>query len=236
MEQEIVAVLFDAVGTLIEAAPPVAEVYRAAATRFGSRLSLEQIRDRFRRTIAAPPQQAGSPPSLTRPVTSEALERERWRSIVADVMDDVPTAAADDLFAELWEHFSRPTSWRLFDDVAPTWNELQQRGYTLGIASNFDSRLRSVLSCLPPLARCEKLFISSELGYPKPDPRFFAAVQSRLQLKPKQIVLVGDDWTNDVVGGKAAGWATQWLNRDPKAASGNGLARLTDLLSLLPPR
>lgn len=238
----IVAILFDAVGTLIDAAPPVPLAYQSIAATFGSRLTLDQIRQRFRRALHRGGD-SQNPASLARSATSEPAERERWREIVAEVIDDVPLAAADDLFAALWRHFAEPASWRLLDGAASTWRALRERGYRLGVASNFDSRLRTVLAGQPPLEDLadsdpSHLFISSEIGFPKPDPRFFRAVEERLQLAPSQILLVGDDWTNDIMGARSAGWSTVWFDRrdfaSPEPATRVG--QLSELLALLPPR
>src|SRR5438132_12667033 len=102
-------IMFDAVGTLIYPDPPVARVYHRVARRFGSRLSEDEIGERFRQVLAA--EQAWGMP------TSEANERERWRRIVGAVIDDVP-ASGDVVFQRLWWRFSQPKSWRLFRDVA----------------------------------------------------------------------------------------------------------------------
>jgi putative hydrolase of the HAD superfamily len=234
-KSNIAAVLFDAVGTLIYADPPVAEVYRSIAANYGSQRSTADIRERFRAPMSAD-SSTESPSILHRPTTSEALELERWRRIVSDVIDDIPTADREPLFNSLWQHFAQPQSWRLFDDVASVWEPLQDRGYRLGIASNFDSRLRTVAAGLLPLSRCDTWFISSELGLSKPDPRFFRAAEQQIPLKPSQILLIGDDWTNDILGGQAAGWSTVWLDRSSVPTPMPHIAKLTELLSLLPPR
>jgi putative hydrolase of the HAD superfamily len=225
----IAAVLFDAVGTLVYPEPSVADVYSSIARRYGSALSADEIRPRFRQAIAS-----DSPDdNLPSAPTSEALERERWRRIVAAVITDVPPSEFEPLFAELWRHFAEPSSWRLFDDVAPCWSQLQQRGIVVGIASNFDSRLRSVAAGLWPMSHCDHWFISSEIGYPKPDQRFFRAVEDRLGLQPSQILLVGDDRVNDIIGGQSAGWQTAWIDRSGNFAEEPTLGSLAELPALL---
>lgn len=216
MFSNIAAILFDAVGTLLYADPPVGDVYHQAAARFGSRLSAAEIAHRFKQSLAGDNQPPLSGESLHRPATSEALEHQRWQRIVRATIDDIPDTAAERLFAELWQHFSEPTSWQLYDDVDATWLRLSTLGYQLGIASNFDSRLRTVAAGLAPLHQCQHWFISSEAGHPKPDPRFFRMVEQQLSLAPSQILLVGDDWTNDVLGARSAGWSVVWLNRDQR--------------------
>ena len=52
----------------------------------------------------------------------------------------------------------------------------------------------------------EKIFASSELGWRKPAPQFFQAVESRLQKEPESLLLIGDDPRLDIAAAKAAGW------------------------------
>src|SRR5262245_37312432 len=96
-------ILFDAVGTLIFPDPPVAEAYFAAAARFGSQLSLAEIQKRF--PIALEKGFAG------RRETNESLELRRWRSIVGEVLSDIPVHV-DAVFEQLWQHFAEARHWR----------------------------------------------------------------------------------------------------------------------------
>lgn len=198
------AILFDAVGTLIYPDPPVAEAYHRAGQTLVSKWTRAEIAQRFRAAIKRHPQ--GS-------TTSEKLERERWERIVYDVIDDVADPQRQ-LLDQLWRHFGSAGSWRLYDDVAPVWLGLARRGYVLGVASNFDSRLRAICRGLPLLDECEHLFVSSEIGFPKPEFRFYRAVEEQLGLPAEQILLVGDDFDADIAGPRAAGWQTMWLRRE----------------------
>ncbi|MCI0359628.1 MAG: HAD-IA family hydrolase [Planctomycetaceae bacterium] len=222
------AIVFDAVGTLLRADPPVADVYHLAGWQHGSQLGRDEVGRRMRAAFAA--SEAGE--GLVREATSESLERERWRRIVASVFDDVPDAGGP-LFRTLWQHFAQPQSWRLFDDVAATLAELAERGFRLAIASNFDRRLRAIVAADPTLRRCERSFISSEIGFPKPDSRFFAAAAAQLDLPTDQILLVGDDWTNDILGARAAGWQALWLDRKAVQTTEPSLHSLAELLAMV---
>lgn len=207
--RDVRAILFDAVGTLIYPDPPVAEAYFRAGQKLGSKWTREDIAQRFPAAIKKHHQ--GN-------TTSEEFERERWERIVYDVIDDVEDPGRI-LLDELWRHFGAAASWRLYDDVAPTWLELARRGYVLGIASNFDSRLRTICRDLPPLDACPHLFVSSEIGFPKPELRFYRAVEYDLGLASEQILLVGDDFGPDIAGPRAAGWQTMWLRREEVESS-----------------
>lgn len=225
------AILFDAVGTLIHADPPVEEAYFRVGCELESAVSLAEIRERFRAAYARSESLFALPggDELARQGTSDARERQRWRQVIGEVFADLPAAAADESLERLWRHFASPAHWRLFDDVFDVWNTLESRGCVLGIASNFDSRLRGILQGLPPLDRCQHVFISSEIGYPKPSERFFEAVEERLILPPGELLLVGDDYTNDVVGAQRRGWQTRWLCRQPDRPAG-AIGSLRELL------
>jgi putative hydrolase of the HAD superfamily len=216
------AVFFDAVGTLIVPDPPAGEVYAAVGRRHGSRLTVEEVcprfRDAFRREEAFDLQHGL--------LTDEAREERRWRHIVAAVLDEVADGEA--CFRDLFEHFSRPEAWRCTPDAGPVLAEVSRRGYRLGLASNYDSRLRSVVAGLPELAPVQHLVISSEVGWRKPAPEFFAALVRQAGLAPEAILFVGDDPVNDHEGARAAGLRSLLL--DPCGPNENCLTRLGDLL------
>jgi putative hydrolase of the HAD superfamily len=231
-------VLFDAVGTLLFPDPPVAAVYHTAGQRFGSDFCRDEVALRLRAAMHIRQQLSGGREiesafaprnprlsrterrhwgdaeldALVRPATSELDERERWREVVATVFSDVPQAGGD-LFESLWQHFAQPEHWRLYDDVPTSLVRLHEQGYRLAIASNFDCRLHEIVRAHPPLGACERVFVSSELGYAKPDPRFFYMVEHVLSASPEELLLVGDDEVNDIIGARAAGWQVARVDR-----------------------
>jgi putative hydrolase of the HAD superfamily len=205
--------------------PPVAAAYGAVGRRHGSRHTEAQIGERFRRAFRRQEELDAVPDGG---LTDEARELRRWRTIVGEVFDDVQDSEA--VFSELWEHFAQPRHWRLFDDVAETWQALTGRGFKLGIASNFDGRLHEVCAGLAPLDRCECLFVSSELGARKPSPDFFTHIENRLRVAAATILLVGDDWSNDYLAAHAAGWQAVFLDRgDDERAGADSIRSLAEL-------
>jgi putative hydrolase of the HAD superfamily len=204
---------FDAVGTLIEPHPPVAEAYRAVGARHGSRYSAEELRPRFRAAFAAAESDdlAGEMGDSARNlVTSEEREHRRWRRIVSAVLDDA--ADPEMCFQDLWRHFGTPAAWRCFPDVAEAIGELRAAGFLLAVASNFDSRLHAVCNGLPPLDSIPRI-VSSEAGHRKPSPQFFRVLTEAVRCAQDEILLVGDDLENDVRGAQAFGMRAAWLRR-----------------------
>jgi putative hydrolase of the HAD superfamily len=218
-------ILFDAVGTLMYPRPSVAEAYEIAGRAHGSTLSATEIQARFAAGYDRVFRQAADL------ATSELRERQRWRGVVAEVFGE-SEEAVDALLEQLWQHFAHCEHWPLFDDVAQTWEELAARGYVLGIASNFDARLRGILAGHACLASCPHVFVSTELGHAKPSERFYAAVEQRLNARPDEILMVGDDEINDVIAPRSAGWQALALSRKKPVAQ--GLDDLRQLAKQLP--
>lgn len=219
------AVAFDAVGTLIHPDPSAGEVYAAVALRHGSRLSLTEIRTRF---IAAFAEQEQL--DLRHGVaTSEQRELQRWQTIVARVLDDVPDPAA--CFAELYDHFARPSSWRVEPGTAQLLTRIRDAGYALAIASNYDHRLHAVLGGLADLASIETIVISAEVGWRKPARAFFTHLATSLRLPPNYVLYVGDDFANDFAGARQAGMSAMLFDphgRHPELAR-DRIGALTEL-------
>jgi putative hydrolase of the HAD superfamily len=226
----IEAIVLDAVGTLIEPWPSVAEVYTTAALRQGIELDRDVVRTRFRQSFRD--DELGE--TFEALATDELTEFRRWRKIVTSVLPEVPEP--ERAFEELWNHFGRPDSWRAFPDVGPSLTSLTASGMPIAIASNFDGRLRAVVAGLPELAACQPtLVISSEVGYRKPHPAFYQAVSDHLGHRPESLLMVGDDPENDVVGARRAGLRGVWLDRRerPDESGGSDLIRVGNLASLV---
>lgn len=239
------AVVFDAVGTLLRPEPAVGVAYAQTARRFGSTRDTVEVQARFRTAWQAEETRdrdmgglstgdtgglrSGDTGGLR---TDEARERLRWQSIVAQVFPEI--TRQDELFAVLWNHFADPGSWRLFDDVAETWRELERRGLLLAIASNFDERLPRICASLEPLAGCRHVFVSSAVGYRKPAVEFYRRVAAALDLPAESILMVGDDRENDVVAARQSGWTALLIARDKGQSSiADAVATLRAIPTLL---
>jgi putative hydrolase of the HAD superfamily len=213
------------VGTLIYPDPPVAAAYEAIGKAQGLSLSLSDIKSRF---AAAYDRVFRRALDLA---TSDVRERQRWRVVVAEVFRESPHLV-DELLEQLWHHFARPQHWPMFADVPPVWEDLRARGYILGIASNFDGRLRDIVAGHACLSSCPHVFVSTELGHAKPSESFFTGIQRQLNAPPEEILMVGDDLENDVLAPRRMGW--QSLALDRAKSTSPSLLSLRDLAEKLP--
>src|SRR5262245_29992761 len=121
-QSPIEVVVFDAVGTLIYPEPDVAAVYAAVGQRFGSKLDKAEVASRCKRAVRDEDAIACDVDART----SEEIEYERWRRIVGSVLSDSEDASA--CFLELFAHFARPDSWRVFPEVPDVLASLQSAG------------------------------------------------------------------------------------------------------------
>jgi len=191
-------VIFDAVGTLIEPTPSVAEAYWSIGQQFGTQLSVEEVRVRFKRAFVK--KFSGIDDEHR---SSEKIELVRWRQIVDAVFDDVDDQ--DGCFEQVHEHFSKPEAWTVFDDVAPVLKKLKEVGVGVAIGSNFDQRLHDVCDGHPELRWVDVAFASANVGYRKPSLKFYEQLAVELDMDCSRMLMVGDHLENDVIAARKAG-------------------------------
>lgn len=98
-----------------------------------------------------------------------------------------------------------------FADVLPVLERLVGR-YRLGAVTNGNADIHRL-----GLGNLFEFAISAvEVGVAKPEPAIYQAACRHLELPPEQIVHVGDDPQNDVLGAAQAGLRTVWINREGK--------------------
>ena len=85
----------------------------------------------------------------------------------------------------------------------------------------------------------KKSFYSADIGVAKPHPEIFKTAIDYLGVESRDIIHIGDDPTNDVMGAHKAGMDTIWLNRNNEVwpmdfseptYTLNNLSEVTDLL------
>ena len=220
------AVCFDAVGTLLFPEPSAPELYSSVAARHGFTISPAEVQARFLaayRAEEAIDQLAGW-------ITSETREIIRWRRIVTESLAGVDDPEA--CFRELFHHFSRANAWRVYSRAAHLFAVLLEREIILGLGSNYDARLWSVIEGTPELAPLQdRAVISATVGFRKPAREFFRAVAQLTNCEPDEVSFVGDDFENDYEGARIAGLHA--IHFDPSGNDARAQCRVADLSQLL---
>lgn len=89
---------------------------------------------------------------------------------------------------------------------------LHAAGKTVVLLSNAQSCFTRPELDLLGLTGCfDSIFISSEAGFRKPDPRFFLAALDELQVSPKDCLMLGNDPVCDIQGAVRAGMDAAFL-------------------------
>lgn len=91
---------------------------------------------------------------------------------------------------------------------------LQSKGYRLFAASNsFGHLQRSRLQHAGILPFFEDTYISMDIGYDKPDIRFYQEALRRCGLQPHEVLMIGDSMTTDILGAQTAGLDALFFDR-----------------------
>ncbi len=204
-------IFFDAAGTLIYLRKPAGWHYAEISRKYGLDTPPEAMEAAFRQQWKL--QKAREPSDTARP----GDDRPWWKELALSVLrlaapDDHDRIDQSAWFDELYEHFERPGVWELHDDVKPCLETLAGR-YRLAVLSNFDRRLRRILTDLGVAGYFEHLFISSEMGCEKPHGEIFLRAARGMQVSPRDCLHVGDDPERDWAGAANAGLSAYYLRR-----------------------
>jgi putative hydrolase of the HAD superfamily len=233
------AITFDVTGTLIHC-PRLGEIYSEVLGRHG---------------IAVSPVEAGG---LVRRVWQEfscladpARDRFRsdpegaegargfWQRFLERLAQHLEAPAPSRFAAaELFHRFGTAEAWEVYPEVPGVLAALKERGLRLGVISNWDERLPTLLERLDLSPFFDAVVCSSEVGVEKPDRRIFAAALSRLGVLPAAALHVGDSPLEDVEGAVAAGMEAVRVDRSQKRGRHGEMASLDRIpdLSVLPRR
>lgn len=211
-------IFLDAAGTLFQVRGSVGQIYAQVATTYGIAVPAAELDWAFRQSFRAAPAMA---------VTSAVEEYQWWQTLVRDCFTRLPkhlnhpaigdflsSPAFDAYFAELFALFATAAPWELLPGVLATLSQWRSQEIKLGICSNFDRRLYTLLDALNLTSYFDSVTISGTLGVAKPDPRIFrhAAAQHGYDLPNLQLWHIGDSYGEDYRGATAAGMTGLWLS------------------------
>lgn len=229
-------VVLDAAGTLLDVVGSVGQTYAEEARAAGADLDPREIERGFARAMqAAPPLAFGHLP----PADRQAAAREWWRAVASASLaaaGELPAGFVfESFFDRAWERFSRPVAWRVHEDVRPALRALRARGVPLAVFSNWDERLKPLLTGLGLGGYFCRVIVSRDLPAAKPARAAFDAVARELanvESAAGPPVMVGDRLDHDALPAIAAGWDAVWLNRAGRVGEPEGARIARDLREL----
>lgn len=228
----------DAVGTLFGVRGSVGEQYAKIATKFDVNLDPDVINFAFYKAFQTSSRIAF--PNLPQADIPNA-EYQWWRSLAEKTFintgDLTKFADFEAFFRSLYEYFATAEPWFVYEDTRLALDAWQRQGISLGVLSNFDSRIYPVLKALGLEDYFSSITISTEIGAAKPDPLIFegALAKHKIVRSPDLAWHIGDSFSEDYQGASEVGIKAFWLNRDcqPTTNPAKQLALTIDKLTSL---
>jgi putative hydrolase of the HAD superfamily len=104
-----------------------------------------------------------------------------------------------------------------FPDAEDTLRKLVSREIKLALLSNGEAKTqRAKIEKFGLYQYFSVCLIEGELGYGKPDPRFYEMALGMLSIAPNQAWMIGDDLERDIAGAQRLGMFSVWHDYDKK--------------------
>lgn len=196
---------FDVGNTLIHPYPSVGEIYSRIASGYGMTFDGQAAGAAFHQAL-------GSRNAL--PLNDRRSEKAWWKGLVWDTVSSLCRPKNfDGYFDALFDYFVEAKAWRIYPDVTETLEGLRRKGITLGIISNWDSRLLPLLGNLDLARYFSVIAVSSLVGSAKPDPQIFEYALRSSSTAPDEAIHIGDSVDLDLEGARGCGIHPLLLNR-----------------------
>src|SRR5437762_4324174 len=209
-EEALKAIFFDGVGTLFYLTKTVGDHYALVGSEVGLTLHAHKLDRAFYTAWEQMPPR----PAIDGPREND--DKGWWRELVNLVLDQVAPSLSgpdrDNFFEVAYEHVAEAGVWELYPEVFDVLEKLEPR-FQLAVISNFDGRLRFILEHLGISKFFAHVFVSSEIGADKPDPEIYRRALKFVNLKPDQVLYVGDDPDRDWRAAAEAGLLVFRLDR-----------------------
>jgi putative hydrolase of the HAD superfamily len=220
------ALLVDALGTLVELAPPAPALRHELSARFGLDVDPEAADRALRAEIGyyrSHLQQARDEGSLA-DLRRRCAEVLRGALPPSDRLTAISTEA-------LTETLLAALRFRAFGDAPAALALARERGQRVIVVSNWDFSLTEVLDRIGLAGLVDGVVISAVVGVRKPSPAIFEAALELAGASRTEAVHVGDSVEEDVDGARAAGIEAVLLRRDgsPGPDAVTTIASLTQL-------
>jgi FMN phosphatase YigB (HAD superfamily) len=210
------AVILDIYGTLLEVAPPPPDADARWQCLCHDLLRAEPRLSRLQFSIAS--SQVIARHHKAAQARGILWPEVHWPAVVDEVLPEVAQLSRHDQEEFLFGQIQTGHSTRMAAETAAALRWLKDRPSLLGIASNAQAyTLRELAEALAAhelgmdLFEGNLCFWSFEHGFSKPDPHVFQILTARLAalgISPREILMVGDRFDNDIEPAKAHGWQT----------------------------
>jgi FMN phosphatase YigB (HAD superfamily) len=121
----------------------------------------------------------------------------------------------------------------LFNDVSATLKALKEKKLIVGLLTNLQSEVDSMCRELGIAAYLDFTVTSGEVGADKPQPPIFLKALKLAQAKASEVIHVGDQYQNDVLGARGVGISPILLDRADYYAEITDCPRIKSLTEVI---
>lgn len=218
-------ITFDCTNTLLHMKLPVEEQYLRTAQKFGiaeKHFDKSLVKQNFRKQFK---ELSSAHPNFGRTSIKYA---EWWETLVSNALLNsavrpIEASAIKPVAEKLLHQYQTKECWGHFDKSNELIEKLRKLNKVVGVISNFDPRLHTLLADLE--LRFDFVATSYELGVEKPNPQIFQQVLEMAKLhsaegqsiKPSECLHLGNELIKDFEGARNAGWSSILINSKDKA-------------------
>jgi putative hydrolase of the HAD superfamily len=230
---QIEIVFFDAGETILHPHPSFHELFAKVCSEYGVDVEPEKVAE-LQQRLAPYLVDLASESGVDNPSLSPEDSRTFWSYLYRRFLQELGIED-EGLTQRLYDVFSHPSSYALFDDVLPTLKALLDTGSRLGLISNFEEWLEGMLVELEVGHLFDVSVISGIEGVEKPDPEIYRLALKRAEIDGDRALHVGDSMTLDVEPARIAGLRTVLLDRHNRYpdASARRIRSLSELPALV---
>ena len=146
--------------------------------------------------------------------SDDAKIEESWRRYHGVMLDRLGIGARREVLDRILASQFSADAWELYPDVEPMLEAVRQLGgVQVGIASDWGSNLRSIVSGLGLDPYLDFVLASGAVGLSKPSAAFYRMALDRAGVLASEAIMVGDSYRADVRGAWSAGMDAVWLDR-----------------------
>ncbi|XP_064616401.1 haloacid dehalogenase-like hydrolase domain-containing protein 3 [Liolophura sinensis] len=207
---------FDVTNTILRVAGSVGQQYAHVAKKFNVSLDVRSLNEAFKGVWLTH--------SRLYPNFGQAAGQscqQWWAGVVEETFRFAGHSVSEQqlrpINEELYRYFMSAEPW----EILPGSNEVlrklkllkESRPLCVGVISNTDSRLKTVLKNLELIDNFDFVLLSFECGSAKPDSAIFHKALELADVKPADAIHVGDHVTNDYHGARAIGMKALLLSK-----------------------
>ncbi|KAM4740559.1 haloacid dehalogenase-like hydrolase domain-containing protein 3 [Anableps anableps] len=212
-------VLWDVKDTLLRVRGSVGDQYSKEAERWGLSLHPAEINAAFLETYR---RYSSRYPNYG--VSHGLTGQTWWIGVMRDTLSQCRVndpALLNTIATNMYQDFCNAEKWEVFPDSKTALERCSSLGLKLGVVSNFDNRLETILRNCGLLSYFSFLVTSEAAGVAKPSPAIFHQALQKCGGPADRVAHIGDHYVYDYLASRSVGIHGFLLDRDNSHKNGD---------------